>query len=79
MNEITLYFDAPVHVALMRIANYSKTPARGVQARERRAEICAEIYAEMIRDRTRVVARRAISCISAFISAFIPRHLSLGV
>ena len=31
VNELSLYFDAPVSLALLRVANYSKTPARGVQ------------------------------------------------
>ena len=37
-NQLTLYFDLPVSVALLRVLNYSKTPARGVQEFELLAE-----------------------------------------
>lgn len=30
-NELWLYFDAPVRLSLLRVLNYSKSPARGVQ------------------------------------------------
>ena len=81
VNEITLYFDAPVHVALMRIANYSKTPARGVQARGRCAEISRRDMRREITPRSHATPyppSRRLS-LGVHLLAFISRRIHLGV